>query len=51
MCMTPPSNGTPVTTSPDAQVWVHGLMATMHAYVVEMNEHIALHDVRSIVPL
>ena len=33
------------------QVWVHGLMATMHAYLGEINEHIALQDVRMQIPL
>ena len=33
------------------QVWVHGLMATMHAYLGEINQHIALHDVRMQIPL
>jgi len=33
------------------QVWVHGLMATMHAYLGEINAHIALHDVRMQIPL
>jgi len=33
------------------QVWVHGLMATMHAYLGEINEHVALHDVRMQIPL
>ena len=33
------------------QVWVHGLMATLHAYLPEMNEHTALYDVRMQVPL
>ena len=39
------------TVSRDVQVWVHGLMATMHAYLAEMNEHIALYDGRMQVPL
>ena len=34
-----------------AQVWVHGLMATMHTYVGEINEHIALHDAQMQIPL